>query len=195
MRKKLTHWSVFVAVITVLAVIIGSVSMATSESGQISSADVVSRLLGLEKRVDALEERLDTLEQQAEKKQIVFEKEKPIIEIISPQNGNEVSMNVVVEGIVRVDDIAGRFPCVAVHPLRTNLIWVQPSPTNVEKTSDGYRFRCRVFCGTPVEGIGEKFEIYALLPEKGVLKEGDQLDRLPKDVPVSLSVLVTRKRN
>lgn len=118
-----------------------------------------------------------------------------MIEIIFPQNGDKVSMNVIVEGTVRVDDIAERFPCVVVHPLRTNLIWVQPSPINVEKTSDGYRFRCRVYCGTPEEGIGEKFEIYALLPEKGVLKEGDQLDRLPKDVPVSPSVLVTRTRN
>jgi hypothetical protein len=193
MRKKLIHWFVFIAVIAMLAVVIESVTVATSESNQLSFGEVVSRVLGLEKRVDSLEKRLAVLEQEKEKKSIISEKEKPLIEITSPRNGDEVGMNVIVEGTVHVNDITECFPCIAVHPLRTNLIWIQPPPVNVEKMPDGYRFRCRVFCGTAKEGIGENFEIYALLPEKGALKEGDQLDRLPKDVPVSLSVLVTRK--
>lgn len=192
MRMKLNRIFTLIAVVITLGCVIASITWAANESNKLSLAEVVSRLLGLEKRMTAVEKRLDALEPRAEQLQ-QSPKEKPTIEIVSPKNGETVGMSVIVEGILRVDDLAGRVPMVAIHPLLTNLLWIQPPPLTVEKTEVGYRFRSRAYCGTLQQGIGEQFEIYVLLPQKGALKEGSQLERLPKDVLVSPSVLVTRK--
>jgi hypothetical protein len=154
-------------------------------------ADVVSRLLGLEKRVSAVERRLDILENGPKDPPTTL----PMIEITSPRDGDQVGRNVTVKVIMRVDDLANRSPIVAVHPLLSNLVWIQPPPAKVDKVKDGFKFQCRVFCGTPNEGLGEEFELIALLPEKGTLVEGNSLDGIPDDIPASPVVLVKRTRN
>ena len=103
-------------------------------------------------------------------------------------------MEVVVDCVVRVKDLEGRSPVVLVHPLMTNLLWVQPLPIKIDKTDDGYRFRCIAYCGTAEAGVGEKFELYAVLSKKESLNEGDQLDAIPEGVLASTSVLVTRTK-
>lgn len=196
MRTHLSRYIVLLGSIVVVGcTIVLLTGAATDESAQLSLVNMNSRLLDLEKRVITLDKRLKTLEQ---KVGVVAPNEPailPVIEILSPQNGEGVSMNVIVEGIVRVDDLEGRFPVIAVHPILTNLIWIQPLPVTVEKTLHGCKFRCRACCGTETQGKGEQFELYALLPQKGTLKEGDVLDKLPNNVPVSPSVLVTRSRD
>lgn len=172
-----------------------------AQDGELSLGQVVRRLLALEDRVGKHGEQLGELGKQvaeiqrglasAQQPQV----KKPIIEIMSPTSGAEIGMEVIVEGIVRVDDLEGRWPVVAVHPMLTNLIWIQPLPVKPDPTREGYTFRCRAFCGTKGKGIGEKFELYALLPKKGELNEADVLEKLPKDIPVSMSVLLTRVKD
>jgi hypothetical protein len=163
-----------------------------TQKRQTSFEDIVKRLSALENRVNALEERVRTLEQLgAQSKEVPHDK--PMLEILSPKNGDEIGMNVLVEGVIRVGELDGRQPVLAVHPLNSNLIWIQPAPISIEKHPEGYEFRCRVYCGSAEMGIGEKYEIFLLLAQQNTLKEGDQLDKLPKNVPVSKAVLVTRK--
>ena len=166
---------------------------AAEQTGDMTIADMARKIQALEERIAKLEERLQVLEKDAAD-QAIAPKEKPVIEIVSPQNSTEVAMEVVVEGVVRVNDLQGRSPVVLVRPLMANLLWVQPLPLMLEKTEDGYRFRCRVYCGTAEAGIGEKYELYAVLPKKDALQEGDQLDAVPDGVLVSTSVLVTRTK-
>jgi hypothetical protein len=165
---------------------------AAMQTGQGSFEDLVKRLSVLENRVIALEERVRVLEHPGAVSKEAL-RDKPIVEIVSPKNGDEVVMNVIVEGVIRVDELAGRQPVLAVHPLQSNLMWIQPAALSVEKHPEGYEFRCRAYCGSAEQGIGEKYEIFLLLPKQGVLKEGDQLDKLPEGVPVSKAVVVTRK--
>jgi hypothetical protein len=47
MRRKLIRWFVFITVVVMLAAVIESVTMATSESNQLSFGEVVSRVLGI----------------------------------------------------------------------------------------------------------------------------------------------------
>ena len=167
---------------------------AAEQTGDMTIADMTRKIQALEERIAKLEERLQAIEKEAAG-QAVAPKEKPVIEIVSPQNDAKVGMEVIIEGIVRLKDVEGRTPMILVRPLMANLLWVQPLPLTLEKADDGYRFRCRAYCGTVEAGIGEKFELYAvLLPSKNTIGEGDQLDALPDGVPVSKSVLVTRTK-
>jgi hypothetical protein len=180
---------------SVLAVccIIGLAGSAAYAAGEPSTTDVLKRLDDIEQRIAKIEKRLDALEKGDE---VVTEpaESRSVIEIISPKDGDEVGMNVVVTGIVHVDNIEGKTPVVAVHPMLTNMLWIQPLPVSVEKTAEGYRFRMNAYCGAPNQGVGEQFELYALLARNGAFTEGDQIERLPAGVPASASVLVTRTK-
>jgi hypothetical protein len=194
MKVTLGRRFVLAAAVIVSGCVFWSVALAATGEGQLSLPEIIKRVLDLEERVARIEKRLDGMEKPG-LKPTQTRPSQSVIEILSPQDGDEVGMNVIVTGVVHLDDLAGRFPVVGVHPMLTSMTWIQPIPTKVEKTAEGFRFRTRVYCGTPKQGLGEQFELYALLPEKGALDEGDQLDRLPEDVPVSPSVLVTRVRN
>ena len=117
----------------------------------------------------------------------------PLI-ITTPQNNAEVGHNEITEGFVKKDKIDPKTHevIVVVHPLLTNISWVQRKPQQLEPVEGGYQFRTLVYLGTPDKGKGEKFELYALVVERDKYKEGHQFDELPKDVPISPAVLVTR---
>ncbi|NQT18168.1 MAG: hypothetical protein HQ592_00585 [Planctomycetes bacterium] len=185
------------AIVVVGAVVVAACTVVSigraAQKADLSLAEVTGRLLDLEDRVARIEQRLNAAGE-APASDAGVPQNKPVIEITSPKNGSEVGRTVVVEGVVRVNDLAGRSPIVGVHPMLTDLTWIQPEPLKVEKVADGYRFRCRVYCGSKRQGVGEQFELYAFLPKKGTIKEGDVLEKLPEDVPASLSVVVTRTK-
>ena len=193
MTRYARRCTVALAVIFVVGGIAGSFSPAAEQAAEMTMADVARRIQALEERLARLEQRLQALEKEAPA-QAAAPQEKPMIEIVSPRDNAEVAMEVVVDCVVRVKDLEGRSPVVLVHPLMTNLLWVQPLPIRIDKTDDGYRFRCRAYCGTVEAGLGEKFELYAILPKEESLHEGDQLDAIPEGVLASTSVLVTRTK-
>ena len=191
MRRYARHCAIVFATIVIISGITGSLCSAGEQAGEVTMADLARRLQALEERLVKLEGRLQALEKEPPA-QAKAPEERPVIEIVSPKKDAEVGMVVSVEGIVRLQDLGDRFPVVLQHPIMTNLLWVQPLPVKVEKVAEGYRFRCRAYCGTAQQGIGEKFELYAILPKKGAHNEGDQLDEIPEGVLTSPSVLVTR---
>ncbi len=191
---RLGRWSVLLAAMAVAVCLIGPAAQGGDQATGTSTTELLQRIVALEKRVAALEDQVKALQKGAPPSRPTAQP-KATVEIISPVNGAAVGMNVLVEGLVRVEDMAGRAVVVGVHPMQTNLIWIQPPPLKLEKTEDGYRFRCRAYCGTQTQGVGEKFELYAILAKKGALKEADQLTGIPKDAEASPSVLVTRKKD
>lgn len=193
-KPRLGRWLVVSGAIVVAACLIGPTAQGGDQATGTSTTELLQRIAALEKRVAALEDQVKALQKSASGTR-PGAPPKAIVEITSPANGAAVGMNVLVEGIIHVEDIGGRSVVVGVHPMLTSMIWIQPLPLKLEKTRDGYRFRCRAYCGTQTQGIGEKFELYAMLVKKGALKEGDQLERIPKNVEVSPSVLVTRKKD
>ena len=191
-KSRLGRWVILLGAMAVAACLIGPAAQGEDRATRITAEELLQRIAALEKRVAALEDQVKELRKSASGSREAVQS-KPTIEIISPVNGATSGMTVLVEGIVRIKDIKGRSVVVGVHPMQSNLIWIQPEPKRLEKTKAGYRFRCRAYCGNQTRGIGEKFELYAILVKKGAYKEGDQLERIPKDVEVSPSVLVTRK--
>ncbi len=185
---------VLLVALVITACLVGPAARGQDQATETSPTELLQRIAALEKRVAALEEQVSALKKAGPTSRPTAQP-KAMIEITSPLNGAEIGMNVLVEGIVHVNDLGDRAVVVGVHPMLTNMIWIQPAPLKVEKTEDGYRFRCRAYCGTQKQGVGEKFELYAMLAKKGAIKEGDQLDGLPKDVEASRSVLVTRKQD
>lgn len=109
------------------------------------------------------------------------------IEIRSPASGEEVEVETLVEGWVS-DPKAQVY--VLVRPLRTKYWWVQrlPAPAN----RDG-SWQTLVNIGTETEGIGEPFEIVALVTKRK-LHEGDRLEVLPERTALSDSVRVHRRK-
>ena len=193
MMSKLNRWIIGIGILAFVGCLIMS-TYGSAQTGDLTLQDVVQRLLGLEDRVSKLEHEVAAL-RQAQAAAPGATAKKPIIEITSPKDGEEVGAQPTVQGIVRVDDLAGQCPVVAVHPLRTNLIWIQALPLPPHKTADGYKFQCRVFCGSREAGRGEQFEIYALLVKKGQLKEGDAIEKFPDGASVSTPVLVKRVKD
>ena len=175
-----------------LALLIGAgLSLgAGGNEGTPTLKSLAARVLALEQRVNSLERRLAVVEGAG---RVVGKGQREMIEITSPASGATVGKDVVVEGIVRMDDLGGRVPVVGVHPLMTTTIWVQPLPTKIEKTEEGFFWRSRAYVGTANLGIGEKYELLAMLMKRGQVKEGDQLDHLPKEGVVSRAVVVTRR--
>jgi hypothetical protein len=191
MRVRALDRVVVAAAVFSLIACVGLSVASAAQDGELSLQALVKKILGLETRVDGLEERIAKLESSAA---VVGDAPKAaMIEIRSPQSGDKAVQEIIVEGIVRVEDIGDLIPVVGVHPVMTNTTWIQPLPMRIEKRSDGYVWRSHAYIGTATLGVGEKYELVALLVKKGRLKENDQLERLPADVPVSSSVLVTRK--
>ena len=193
MTSRLKRWIVSIGVFAFAGCLIMS-AYGAAQTGDLTLQEVVRRLLALEDRVNKLEHEVTAL-RQAQAAAPGAAVEKPIIEITFPKDGAEVGAQPTIQGFIRVDDLAGRHPVICVHPLRTNLIFAQPLPLPPHKTADGYRFQCRVFCGAREAGRGERYEIYALLPKKGALNEGDVMEKLPDGVPVSAPVLVHRVKD
>jgi len=188
------RWFVLLGTIAIAACLVGSAAQGQDQATGVSTAELLQRIAALEKRVAALEEQVAALKKAAPSSRPAAQP-KSTVEIISPVNGAAVGMNVLVEGVVHVEDMGERMVVVGVHPMLTNMIWIQPPPLKVEKVEDGYRFRCRAYCGTETQGVGEEFELYAMLAKKGAIKEDDQLEGIPKDAEASPSVLVTRKKD
>jgi hypothetical protein len=118
------------------------------------------------------------------------------IEITSPKSNAEVELSEIVEGLIHLDgDLGDRYPMVLVHPMLTDSLWVQSEPTAVDTAPEGLSFRANVYLGTKEKGIGEKFELIAVLVKKGSLREGDRLGKVPSGVPVSRTVLVKRVKD
>lgn len=193
-KTMLGRWYILLGAMAVAACLVGPAAQGQDHATGTSVTELLQRIAVLEKRVSALEEQVSALKKGTPSSRPTTQP-KAMIEITSPLNGTEVGMNVLVEGIIHVQDLGDRAVVVGVHPMLTSMIWIEPPPLKVEKTEDGYRFRCRAYCGTQTQGVGEKFELYAMLAKKGTIKEGDQLDGLPKDVEASPSVLVTRKQD
>ena len=193
-KPRVGRWCVLLGAMAVAACLVGPAAQGEDLTTGTSTTELLQRIAALEMRVAALEEHVAALKKAAPSSRPAAQP-KSTVEIISPVNGATVGMNVLVEGIIHVEDMGERTVVVGLHPILTNMIWIQPPPLKVEKVEDGYRFRCRAYCGTQTQGIGEKFELYVMLVKKGTLKEGDQLDGLPKDVETSPSVLVTRKQD
>lgn len=190
----LGRWFFLLGAIVVAVCLVGPAAQGDDPAAGTSTAELLQRVAALEKRVAALEEQLNALKKGTPSSRPAAQA-KAVVEITSPLNAAETGMNVLVEGIIHVEDLGERTVAVGVHPTLTNMIWIQPPPLKIEKTEDGYRFRCRAYCGTQTQGVGEKFELYAILVKKGTVKEGDQLEGLPKDAEASASVLVTRKQD
>jgi len=112
------------------------------------------------------------------------------IQIESPQQNAEVTLTEIVKG--KVSD--PKMPIyVLVHPMSTNLWWVQnlPAPPN----QDG-SWQTLCYFGTENEGIGEYFEVVAIATGRTSrrLRAGQTLEELPKDVTRSDIVTVRRIR-
>ncbi len=169
-------------------------SMATDPKG-LSWGEIVRQALpGLKQHVALVDVRPAEMQVQSAPASSAVDEKKATLEVTLPRNRSEVGMNVIVEGLVRAEDLGDRYPVVGVHPLLTNLTWIQPLPMRVEKKPEGFVFRTRAYCGTKDKGVGEQFEIYVLLPKRGAVKEGDQLDKVPEGIPVSDATVVTRVR-
>lgn len=193
MTSRLNRWIVGLGILAFAGCLIMS-AYGAAQTGDLTLQEVVRRLLALEDRVGKLEQQVTAL-RQAQAAAPGAAVEKPIIEITSPEDDAEVGAQPTVRGIIRLDGLADRYPVVAVHPLRTNLIWVQSLPLPPHKTKDGYGFQCRVFCGSREAGLGERYEIFAVLVKKGTLKEGDVIEKFPDGASVSAPVLVKRVKD
>ena len=184
MKRSVCLGLLFVAAIALL-VVCGNLGAVEGLPGDLSArvAALEQRLLGVEQRLLALEGTSPTTAPG-----------QPAIEIRLPANDSAVGKDVVVEGLVRADKTDGREAVVLVHPMQANMLWVQPLPMGLMKTSQGYQFRTHAYLGTTTQGVGEMFELYAIWAKEGTYKEGSQLERLPKDLPVSQPVLVKRAK-
>ena len=108
-----------------------------------------------------------------------------MIQILSPTDGAEVEGVQIVRGRVSDPD-SDVF--VIVHPLRTSSYWVQQ---NAVIAADG-EWTIRVFLGTETTGVGEFFELLAVVDPTQRLREGLVLDQWPPAEAVSDLVVVSR---
>jgi hypothetical protein len=153
--------------------------------------ELAKRIELIESRLSALDGRVKALE--GRKPPEVLAPSSAVIEIVSPKDRSDVhGNNVDVEGLVRVQDLGDQYPVLLVKPQRQKLYWVQEAPSQCDQVADGFRFLSRVFIGTINEGVGERFEIFALLAKRGTYKEGASLVALPKGLPISPTVVVKR---
>ena len=107
------------------------------------------------------------------------------VSIESPEQYAEIGLSELVRGTV--SDPSAR-PFVLLHPMSTDLWWVQraPAPPN----SDG-EWATLCYFGTESQGIGDHFQIVALVPV-GELEEGMVLQDLPEAQARSDVVTVRR---
>lgn len=109
------------------------------------------------------------------------------VQIEEPKETSEVGLREIVKG--RVSDPAVR-PYVLVHPMLTDLWWVQRRPSRPNQ--DG-SWRTLCYFGTETQGKGEFFEIVAIVTDAN-LEEGQTLEDLPSGAIRSDIVMVKRTR-
>lgn len=107
------------------------------------------------------------------------------IQIEAPRQNAEVGMSEIVRGKVSNPRVQ---VYVLVHPMLTKLWWVQrkPSPPN----QDG-SWQVLCYFGTETEGMGEQFEIAAIVSDKRY-EEGQTLNELSSNV-VRSDIIVVRR--
>jgi hypothetical protein len=117
----------------------------------------------------------------------IIDTEKSEIQIFNPKNNSAVEAKELVSGKTTNPELK---VYVLIHPLLTNLWWVQriPSPPNLDGT-----WRTLCYFGTPNMGIGEYFEIAAISTEMH-LQEGMVFKELPSAIARSDIILVKRTR-
>jgi hypothetical protein len=110
------------------------------------------------------------------------------IVITKPQNDSEIGHEEIVRG--KVSNFSSGNVYVLVHPLKTNLCWVQRPPVSIDE--DG-SWQTLCYFGDDTRGIGEYFEIIAVITQK-LLKEGETFDitKLPQDAVKSPVITVKR---
>ena len=109
------------------------------------------------------------------------------VRIVQPQQNAEVGLTHLVRGNVSDPNARVR---VLVHPLLTNLWWVQrpPSPPN----QDG-SWQTVCYFGTETEGVDEYFELIAIVTRER-LDEGQTLSNLPDGAIRSDIIAVKRTK-
>jgi hypothetical protein len=110
------------------------------------------------------------------------------IEIIKPENNSEVGQKELVQG--KVTNFTNGKVFALVHPMATNLWWVQRPPSTINE--DG-SWQTLCYFGTETQGVGEYFELIAIVTNVP-LKEGQTLAELPREV-IAKSPSVTVKRS
>lgn len=112
----------------------------------------------------------------------------PKLEITSSAEGATVTMTELVRGTVSDPKLN---VYVLIHPLTTNLWWVQNIPT---VGPDG-KWQSFCYFGTENLGIGEPYEIIAVATfKKKLYKPGDTLEIVPLDLLRSRIVTVRRAK-
>lgn len=107
------------------------------------------------------------------------------IQIEAPLQNAEVGLQEIVKG--KVSNPKAKVYAL-VHPLLTNMWWIQrmPSPPN----QDG-SWQALCYFGTETKGIGESFEVVAIVTNKN-LEEGKNLTELPKE-SVRTDIITVRR--
>lgn len=139
--------------------------------------------LGCSRRVPQPESQSES---QSESKENASKAAAQIV-INSPADNTELKG---VEHLVRgkIIDYSKGNVFVLVHPLRTNLFWVQRPPSSINH--DG-SWQTLFYLGTETQGIGEYFELIAIITNE-TMNEGDTLTSIPTDVIKSPVITVKR---
>lgn len=152
---------------------------------------LAARVAALEQRIQKLESRFAQLAPTSRPSS--SGSDRPVITIASPVSRAQVGLCETLEGVLKVDDIGDRAIVIGVHPIRANLVYIQSPVSHFQKTENGYEFSGVFCCGTKDRGLGEPYEVMALLVPKGQLAEGDTLDKIDPAIPRS-AIRVTRSR-
>lgn len=97
-------------------------------------------------------------------------KKKTTIEILHPKSDSKVKHKELIKG--KVSNTKYNI-YVFVHPLLTDLFWIQRIPSPPNKTGS---WRSIAYFGTEKKGCGEFFEVVAIAaPQKELFKEGKQI--------------------
>ena len=107
------------------------------------------------------------------------------IQITEPQQDEEVGHQELVRGTISVQDVQ---VYVLVHPMLTNLWWVQRLPSSINMEGS---WQTICYFGTKNQGIGEYFEVIAIVTTEE-LEEGQTLSELPGGLVRSDIVTVKR---
>lgn len=117
-------------------------------------------------------------------------KAKAKIVITKPINDSEVGHEELVRG--KVSNFSGGNVYTLVHPLKTNLCWVQRPPVSINEDGS-WQTLCNF--GDETHGMDEYFEIIAIITKK-LLKEGEtfEITKLPQDAIKSSIITVKRTK-
>lgn len=107
------------------------------------------------------------------------------IQITKPQQDEEVGHQELVRGTISTQNVQ---VYVLMHPMATNLWWVQRLPSSINK--DG-SWKTLCYFGTKNQGIGEYFEVIAIVTAEE-LEEGQTVREFPGDSVRSDIVTVIR---